>query len=72
MSVRQSGSIATAIFWEEQRMTESTGRYTSGTSRRAGREMSGRGQVFKWSDELRALREDLPPCIGRPRSEDIG
>jgi hypothetical protein len=34
-------------------------RQTTGTTRRAARDMSGRGIVFDLSDELRALREDL-------------
>jgi quercetin dioxygenase-like cupin family protein len=45
-------------------MTTSQSRQTSGTSRRAGRQMSGQGQVFALADEVRGLRDDLHHTSG--------
>jgi quercetin dioxygenase-like cupin family protein len=45
-------------------MTESQGRQTSGTTRRAARQMSGRGHVFRSTDEVRSLRADLRHTSG--------
>jgi quercetin dioxygenase-like cupin family protein len=45
-------------------MIESQGRQTSGTTRRAARQMSGRGHVFRSTDEVRRLRADLHHTSG--------
>lgn len=45
-------------------MTTIHSRQTSGTTRRAARQMSGRGQVFKLADELRSLRGELEHTSG--------
>ncbi len=45
-------------------MAKSEGRQTSGTSRRAAREMSGRGHVFHSTDEVLGLRRDLHYTTG--------
>jgi hypothetical protein len=50
-------------------MTTSHRRQTSGTTHRAARQMSGRGNVFALSDEVRSLRGDLDHVAWRrPRS----
>jgi quercetin dioxygenase-like cupin family protein len=49
---------------EEDRMAKSRGRQTSGTTRRAARQMSGRGHVFQVTDEVRSLRADLRQTSG--------
>jgi quercetin dioxygenase-like cupin family protein len=45
-------------------MTTSRSRQTSGTTQRAARQMSGRGDVFALSDEVRSLRGDLDHTSG--------
>ena len=45
-------------------MTTSHSRQTSGTTRRAARQMSGRGQVFELTDEVRSLRGELDHTSG--------
>jgi quercetin dioxygenase-like cupin family protein len=45
-------------------MTASHSRQTSGTARRAGRQMSGRDQVFALDDEVRTLRGELEHTSG--------
>ncbi len=45
-------------------MVKSEGRETSGTGRRAARQMSGRGQVFHSTDEVLGLRHDLESTTG--------
>jgi len=45
-------------------MTTSHSRQTSGTTRRAGRQMSGRGHVFALADEVRTLRSELEHTSG--------
>jgi quercetin dioxygenase-like cupin family protein len=45
-------------------MTTSHSRQTSGTTHRAARQMSGRGQVFKLTDELRSLHGELDHTSG--------
>jgi quercetin dioxygenase-like cupin family protein len=45
-------------------MTTSQSRHTSGTTHRAARQMSGRGQVFELTDEVGSLRRDLHHTSG--------
>jgi quercetin dioxygenase-like cupin family protein len=45
-------------------MTTSHSRQTSGTTRRAARQMSSRGQVFELTDEVRSLRGELDHTSG--------
>ncbi len=45
-------------------MTTSRSRQTSGTTHRAARQMSGRGHVFKLTDEVRSLRDELHHTSG--------
>jgi quercetin dioxygenase-like cupin family protein len=45
-------------------MATSHSRQTSGTTHRAARQMSGRGHVFKLSDEVRTLRGELDHTSG--------
>ena len=45
-------------------MTTSHSRATSGTTRPAARQMSGRGYVFALTDEVRSLRSELDHTSG--------
>jgi quercetin dioxygenase-like cupin family protein len=45
-------------------MAKSQGRHTSGTARRAARQMSGRGHVFQSTNEVQSLRGDLHYTTG--------
>ena len=45
-------------------MLTSHSRQTSGTTRRAARQMSGRGHVFELTDEVRSLRGELDHTSG--------
>jgi quercetin dioxygenase-like cupin family protein len=45
-------------------MTARHSRQTSGTKHRAARQMSGRGHVFKLTDEVRSLRGELDHTSG--------
>jgi hypothetical protein len=49
---------------EEDFMITSHSRQTSGTTRRAARQMSGRGHVFELTDEVRSLRGELDHTSG--------
>ena len=50
-------------------MLTSHSRQTSGTTRRAARQMSGRGHVFELTDEVRRPRLSwtIPRAVAQPR-----
>jgi quercetin dioxygenase-like cupin family protein len=63
VAIRDGGRRSRRVKQEDQ-MVKSEGRQTSGTKRRAARQMSGRGHVFHSTDEVLGLRRDLHDTTG--------